>query len=45
MKNESKAGSGSELGNFEDTGVEALIDVSRKVEASEVSSSKAQKVQ
>ena len=40
-----KAGSGSELGNFEATGVEALIDVSRKVEASEVSSSKAQKVQ
>ena len=34
-----------ELGNALDTGVEALIDASKYIEASEVTSSEAQKVQ
>ena len=40
-----RAGSRPELGDRLDTGAEALIGASRKVEASEVSSFQAQKVQ
>ena len=41
----SKAGPRPELGNALDTGVEALIDASKDIEASEVTSSEIQEVQ
>ena len=42
---DSRAGAWPELGNALDTGVEALIDAVRDIDASEVTSSEAQKVQ
>ena len=42
---DNRAGAWPELGNALDTGVEALIDAVKDIEASEVTSSEAQKVQ